>query len=312
MGNMKCDLHVHSLHSGMCTTPVLDRICRESYNDPIELCAHLKSKGMDLITLTDHDSIGAAEVLLDREDFFISEEVTCRMPSGTTVHIGVYDLTERQHVEIQRRRDDVVRLLAYLTERRLLFSVNHVFSSLTGRRDLADFSWFANYFPAMETRSGQMLPYHNRQAERFARRLGKVELGGSDSHAMASAGSAYTEVPGARDKEEFLLGVKAGKAVVRGENGNYFKLTADVLWIVGKMIQEDPWKALFGPLAVFLPLATFATMLDEMVFARRWAARLEREDLAQRAGRDDDFGGNAFRPRMSQPMPQIEEVFAWR
>ena len=310
MGNMKCDLHVHSLHSGMCTTPLLDRICRESYNDPIELYGHLKNRGMDLVTLTDHDSIGAADVLRGQPGFFVSEEVTCRMPSGTTVHIGVYDLTERQHVEIQRRRDDVVRLLAYLTERRLLFSINHVFSSLTGRRDLADFSWFEDYFPAVETRSGQMLPYHNRQAERFARRLGKVGLGGSDSHAMASAGSAYTEVPGARDKDEFLQGVKAGRAVVHGENGNYFKLTGDVLWIVGKMIQEDPWKALLCPLAIFLPLATLATMLDEMLFARRWAARLEREAAAPCAARNYETDSMPTRLRMG-PMSQIEEVPAW-
>src|SRR5215469_2126931 len=133
---MKCDLHVHSVHSGMCTVPLLNRICRESYNDPLEVYSVLKSKGMDLVTLTDHDSVGGAEALRRYPDFFLSEEVTCQMPSGTTVHIGVFDITERQHIEIQRRRDDFVCLMAYLTERRLLFSVNHIFSSLTGPRAL--------------------------------------------------------------------------------------------------------------------------------------------------------------------------------
>ena len=55
---MKCDLHIHTIHSGMCTVPVLKRICRESYNDPREVYSVLKRKGMDLVTLTDHDSIG--------------------------------------------------------------------------------------------------------------------------------------------------------------------------------------------------------------------------------------------------------------
>jgi predicted metal-dependent phosphoesterase TrpH len=105
---MKCDLHVHSIHSGMCTVPLLKRICRESYNDPQAVYSTLKRKGMDLVTLTDHDSVGAAESLRCHADFFLSEEVTCRMPSGTTVHIGVFDITERQHIEIQRRRDDSV------------------------------------------------------------------------------------------------------------------------------------------------------------------------------------------------------------
>src|SRR5580704_2105930 len=103
---MKCDLHVHSWHSGMCTQPIANRICRESYSAPEQVYAGLKNRGMDLVTLTDHDSIGGAECLRRNPDFFLSEEVTCRMPSGTTAHIGVFDVTERDHVEIQRRRDD--------------------------------------------------------------------------------------------------------------------------------------------------------------------------------------------------------------
>ena len=35
--NMRCDLHVHSIASGMFTVPGLNRICRESYNDPAEV-----------------------------------------------------------------------------------------------------------------------------------------------------------------------------------------------------------------------------------------------------------------------------------
>ena len=35
--NVRCDLHVHSIHSGMCTVPLLKKICRESYTDPQHL-----------------------------------------------------------------------------------------------------------------------------------------------------------------------------------------------------------------------------------------------------------------------------------
>ena len=60
---MKCDLHVHTVHSGMCTVPVLNRICRESYSSAQHVYETLKRRGMDLVTVTDHDSIDAAEVL---------------------------------------------------------------------------------------------------------------------------------------------------------------------------------------------------------------------------------------------------------
>ena len=121
------------------------------------------------------------------------------MPSGTDMHLGVYNMAERDHVEIQRRRTDFVSLLMYLTERKLFFSVNHVFSGLTGRRDAEDFSWFASYVPAFETRNGQMWPEANASAGRLAERLGKVAIAGSDAHTMASLGRTYTEVAGARD-----------------------------------------------------------------------------------------------------------------
>ncbi len=207
---MKCDLHVHSAHSGTLPVAILRHFFLESYSPPAEVYAMLRKRGMNLVTLTDHDSIGGAEELRRHTDFFVSEEVTCRMPSGTQVHVGVYDLTERQHCEISCRRNDLIRLLAYLSEQRLFFTVNHVFSSVTGRRDPDDFKWFAGHFPGIEGRNGQMLPSANRHASVFARRKRKVQVAGSDAHALASVGTTFTEVPGARDKDEFFAGFGPG------------------------------------------------------------------------------------------------------
>src|SRR6266567_7490419 len=165
---MRCDLHVHTRHSGMCNVPVLRAVCRESYNQPLAVYEKLKRCGMDLVTVTDHDSIDAAEALRSRPDFFLSEEVTCRLPSGTCLHMGVYDITERDHVELQRRAADFEALAAWLRERRLLFSANHVFSSLTGRRSPSDFELFETAFPALETHNGHMLPRANRNAAALA------------------------------------------------------------------------------------------------------------------------------------------------
>jgi len=103
---MRCDLHVHSVASGMFDAPVLNRLCRESYNDPTEVYERLKRLGMSIVTITDHDSIDAVEALRRYPDFFLSEEVTVTMPSGTLMHLGVYGIGERDHAEIQRRRND--------------------------------------------------------------------------------------------------------------------------------------------------------------------------------------------------------------
>jgi len=272
---MRCDLHVHSWASGMFTAPGLNRFCRESYNDPAEVYERLKRLGMSVVTITDHDSIEGAEVLRRYSDFFLSEEVTVEMPSGAEMHLGVYGIAERDHAEIQRRRGDFLSLVGYLTQRKLFFSVNHIFSGLTGRRHEDDFQWCASHVPAFETRNGQMWPQANREAQRLARRLGKMEIAGSDSHTIAGVGRTYTEVPGASNADEFLAGLRAGAGVVHGVHGSYGKITADVYRVVRSLLDAEPWTLPLMPLTVFVPAFTATHWLNEILFCRKWSARLD-------------------------------------
>jgi predicted metal-dependent phosphoesterase TrpH len=270
---MRCDLHVHTLHSGMCTVPGLSRFCRESYNDPRALYELLKRRGMDLVTVTDHDSIGAAEELRRYPDFFLSEEVTCRMPSGTEMHAGVYGIEEPDHTELQRRRDDVESLLAYAAERRLFVTVNHIYSSLTGPRAEDDFAMFGRDFGGIETANGMMLACANRRAREFASRFGKPAVGGSDAHSMAGAGRTFTEVPGAANAREFLAGIRRGAGLALGESGNYWKLTGTVLEIGMAFMRSAPGAALCGGLAALAPLVTLGNYMREIAFAWYWGHR---------------------------------------
>jgi predicted metal-dependent phosphoesterase TrpH len=279
---MRCDLHVHSIASGMFNVPGLDRICRESYNDPVEVYNRLKRLGMSIVTLTDHDSIEAAEVLRRHADFFLSEEVTVRMPSGTELHLGVYGIAERDHLEIQRRRNDFVSLLMYLTERKLFFSANHLFSGLTGRREEEDFRWFESYVPAFETRNGQMWAEANASAARLGAKLGKIAIAGSDSHTIAGVGLTYTEVPEARTADEFFLGLRAGRGRVHGAHGGCGKLTRDVFSIVHSLFRDKPWTMALSPLALLVPAFTMSHWLNEIRFCKKWSALMESGEKRRR------------------------------
>jgi len=290
-------MHVHSYYSGPCTTALVSQFCRESYSDPEEVYEQLQRRQMNLFTLTDHDAIEGSERLRRYSDFFLSEELTCLMPSGTQVHLGVYDIHERQHVQLQQRRKDLVALLMYLSERRIFFSINHVFSSVTGRRELEDFLWFQDYFPAVETRNSHMLQSANTHAATLALRWEKIGIGGSDAHALPSVGTAYTEVPGARDKDEFFAGLKAGKGRVAGESGCFAKLTRDVFLIAWEMMREKCWTVLLTPLAVLVPAVTYWNYRDEHAFSRRWAAEVLGEPESGRR-----FGW------VSVPQPAAEEL----
>lgn len=264
----------------MCTVPLFRSFCRESYSEPEAVYEKLKRLGMDLVTITDHDSIDAAEALRSHRDFFLSEEVTCTLPSGTKIHLGVFDITEAQHAEVQRRRDDFESLSAYLQEQGLLFAINHAFSRLTGRRLPEDFVIFAEVFPAFETLNGHMLASANRNSAEMAGRLGKAPIGGSDAHTVESVGLAYTEVRGARSKAEFMRALRRGLGEARGESGGFRKLTRDVLSISAAMVREKPAAALLAPLALLVPAVTFCNCLLEASFAARWMKRIDGMDTA--------------------------------
>jgi len=275
----------------MATVPVLRRFCRECYNPPEALYERLKRLGLDLVTVTDHDSIDAGESLRRHPDFFVSEEVTCRAPSGNEVHVGVYDITESQHVEIQRRRNDLPRLVAYLEEQRVFFSVNHIFSALTGRRAAEDFDWFESCFPAVEVLNGHLPARNNHLAARLASHARRITVGGSDAHSLSSAGTVWTEVREARNKAEFLEGLRQGCARVRGESGNYWKLTLDILAVSAEMFRENPFALLLAPFLVGIPAFTLINHLLEGRFARKWG-----QTWACIRGLDADAAARPIRP----------------
>jgi predicted metal-dependent phosphoesterase TrpH len=263
--------------------PLLKTFCRECYSQPEEVFETLRRGGMDLVTVSDHDSIEAAESLRRHPEFFVSEEVTCHLPSGNELHVGVYDLTERQHVEIQRLRDDLPRLVAYLNEEQLFYSVNHAFSALTGRRSLEDFVWLDGAFPGVEVRNGHVPERSNRLAARMAMQSAKAGLGGSDAHTLHSLASVCTHVPGARNKTEFFDGLRRGRGQVEGESGNFGRLTRDVLQICASLMEEKPVTRLLAPLLLGVPVVTFLNYATEDVFARYWGSRWERSRGMERS-----------------------------
>jgi predicted metal-dependent phosphoesterase TrpH len=271
---MRCDLHVHTRHSGMCNIPGFHRFCRESYNEPDAVYETLKRRGMDLVTVTDHDSIDSAEQLRHHADFFLSEEVTCTTPSGTEIHVGVYGIDERHHVELQRRRTDVPALAAFLNENRIFFSINHVFSSLTGRRTELDFAMFEELFPALETLNGHIPAANNRSAARLAEDWHKAAVGGSDAHTLGTLALTYTEVPGADSIASYLEAVRYGRAQVAGASGNYAKLTQAVLGIGASLVGERPWTVVLTPLMLAVPLVTLGNYFCELAFHARWSRAL--------------------------------------
>jgi predicted metal-dependent phosphoesterase TrpH len=227
---MRLDLHVHTFHSGQTTIYPLSLIMKESYNSPEGVYRRAKARGMDLVTITDHDRIDGALTIADRPDVIVGCEVTGVFPGdGVRVHLGVLGLSEAQHVEIQRLRHDVRELLPYLKQERLFTTLNHVASRINGAITASHIAALVPWVDGIEVINGSRLPVQNRTAACLADACRKVSVGGSDSHTRRGIGRTWVEAPHATSREEFLAELHAGRVRVGGRQGNYFTMASDML-----------------------------------------------------------------------------------
>lgn len=281
---MRADLHVHSRASGEIHVPGLGPVASECSSEPRDVYEVARRRGMHLVTLTDHDAIEGALEIAHLPGTFVSEELTAPLPGGRQLHFGVFDLDERQHAGLAARRHDLEALFAYLAEERLPFCLNHPLSALTGRREAEDFVRALRADPMLEVRNGALPFCQNRRAARLARQRMLSAVAGSDSHSLRGVGLTYTEVPGARSREDFLDGLRRGRTLARGRSGGYARVTGEVIEFFRRgyvdafgRIAESPQRRLvalgalgLAPLLPLIPLVTAVLHLRERLFAARW------------------------------------------
>jgi predicted metal-dependent phosphoesterase TrpH len=237
----KADLHVHSYFSGPAKHLRILR-CRDSYSSPWAVYQTAKRRGMDLVTISDHDSIDGCLELLNKhelDDFIIGEEVTTYVPEFRHhVHVGVYDITEEQHREVQRLRGDVRELVGYLRSQNVLYALNHFFFEFKHADRLEQYmELMGELFDVFEEQNGAMQRVHNllvsqllQHMERGGKRVSRI--GGSDSHTLRRIGRTYTVAEDARNRREFLEAIRAGRTYVAGQHCNQWQLAGDIYGVV--------------------------------------------------------------------------------
>ena len=248
---MKADLHVHSYHSGYARHFQWLR-ARECYSTPDDVYRVAKARGMDLVCITDHDSIDGCLEFLDRHpgalDFIAGEEISCLVPDapGLRVHLGAIGMTETIHREAQRLRDNVFDTAKYLRQEGIFYAVNHLFMLFNDQMAVESYVRQAlTLAPGLETRNGARLAEHNTFIAELATSLrtaglSPVAVGGSDAHILRYVGTTYTEAPG-RTREEFLANLLEGHTQVGGAHGGRQRLLVE---IYGSIVNH--WRGLLG------------------------------------------------------------------
>ena len=234
LNGQRIDLHCHSTFSDESIRWLPGWMAFRPLLEPEELYDLAKRRGMDFVTITDHDTIDGCKALLDRRgerrDFVVGEEVTARFPEdGTVIHVNVFDIDEDQHAEIQRLRGNVYDLVDYMTKADRLFVLNHM--TWTGQhRPLR--TWqievMLDLFGVFEGLNGTRSYAHNAFTRHVTQGRGKVLVAGSDSHTNR-VGTSYTLSAG-ETVADLTASIRAGHAVPCGAFGTPEQLRDDV-WI---------------------------------------------------------------------------------
>ena len=293
-GYLKCDMHCHTYHSGL-TGHMMAFEPMDSYNSPQALYNLAKKRGMDLVTITDHDSIDGCLAFMeknpDAKDFFFGEEVTVQVPEfKKDVHIAVYNITEAQHREITRLKANFDETVAYLKQENIFHALNHLFhcfpATSQGRRFLEK---MIESFDLFEGLNGAVDAGHNFITQRLAEVFpGKKMIAGSDSHTLLRLGTCYTACP-ASNLQEFLQQARAGNTIITGKYGHFHHLFNDAMGVYLGYFRDIVykrevhvnwpfWKEMRNALGWIVCLPIFFTGSLSALFVRHWIEKYRQKD----------------------------------
>jgi glycosyltransferase involved in cell wall biosynthesis len=271
----KCDLHLHSRYSARSEEWLFRRFdFPDSYSDPRELHRQLIAAGMDFVTITDHDTIDGCLAIAELPKTFISEQVTTYFPQDPCkIHLLVWGISETQHEEIVRVRDNIVDLQQYLQTAKIAHAVAHPLYSINGKLDVSHLERLILLFKHFEGVNGlrdallselaqqlfgnltpdkiDIFAKKHNLAATHAEPWRKIFVGGSDDHGGMFVASAFTETPPASSAKKFLAHVRKGDCTARGQGGTPLALSHGFYNTVGAFIQ-DRFHEKLGPSAVLL------------------------------------------------------------
>ncbi len=236
---LKADLHVHSKYSKRPSVWFLRKIgCSESYTEPLKLYAIARDKGMDLVTITDHNTMAGSLEIAHLEGTFLSEEITTYFPEDRCkLHVLAYGISESQHKDISRLRENVFDLIEYFTKEQIVHALAHPLFSINNLLTITHLEQVLVLFKNLEL-NGFRDSCQNKTIQEIVERLTREDIeflaykhdlkpvgdepwkknliGGSDDHSSLTIATTYTEIAGVSSVEEFLSGIGGNRAKVRG------------------------------------------------------------------------------------------------
>lgn len=192
---MRFDLHIHSNYStdsSLEVDDILERAVR---------------KGLDGIAICDHNTVEGSSRAIQRAQeldlpLLVLPGIEISTSDGHLIVLGIREniqpeLPVSETITIARQKGGVV-------------IAPHPF-----KRDSIGFA--AKDADAIETFNSRCIFGENEKAKELALSLGKPEVGGSDSHLLATIGLGFTEIDAKRSESSVLESIRKGKTKSGGQ-----------------------------------------------------------------------------------------------
>jgi hypothetical protein len=245
----RIDLHCHSRASTEADEAMLEAIrCPESFSEPEDIYRQARQRGMDFVTITDHDSIAGVQELTHRPDILVGEELTCYFPEDRCkIHLLVWGITPADHTELQRVASDIYAVAAYVANQRIAHAVAHPLYRQNGVLDRRHIERLLLLFSGFECLNGAHSMTHREVFEPILDELDSAEIrrleklhrleaigdrpwvktrtAGSDDHGLFNIGRTWTAFPEeVSTVEQVVECIRAGICRPGGEAGSSIKL----------------------------------------------------------------------------------------
>jgi glycosyltransferase involved in cell wall biosynthesis/predicted metal-dependent phosphoesterase TrpH len=237
----RVDMHCHSTASQVSKLGVQRALgLPECATPPEEVYELAKRRGMDFVTITDHDAIDGVLEITDRPDVFISEELTTWFRGEPqAVHVLCYGITAEDHEWLQANSGDVELCAMYLYDREIACALAHPYYAVGAPLTARHRRRLAELFDIWETRNGARARELNRPAAMYVATLDGTGIGGSDDHAGIDIGRTWTEAPDASSPAEFLAHMRAGRVAAHGKQGSAAKWAHAAIALAARSLGHD-------------------------------------------------------------------------